>query len=864
MSDFAKEILPVSLEEEMRKSYLDYAMSVIIGRALPDICDGLKPVHRRVLYAMNELHNDWNKAYKKSARIVGDVIGKYHPHGDSAVYDTIVRMAQTFSLRYPLIDGQGNFGSIDGDAPAAMRYTEVRLAKIAHELLADIDKETVDFIPNYDNSEKEPVVLPSRIPNLLINGSAGIAVGMATNIPTHNLGEVIDAVLALAKNPNISIDDLIHYVSGPDFPTAGIINGRQGLYEAYRSGRGRAVVRASCKIESANKGEQERIVIEELPYTVNKAQLLEKIADLVKEKRIEGISELRDETDKEGMRVVIELKRRENSEIILNNLYKHTKMQTTFSINMVALQEGQPKLFNLKEILEAFLRHRRNVVTRRTVFELRKAKEKAHILEGQAVALANIDEVIALIKSSQTSADAKRALMGRAWKPGAVTQLLEKADSVISKPDTLPAEFGLHDDGYHLSAQQAQAILDLKLHRLTALEQDKIVSDYEELIALILELLEILSNPDRLMKVICDELKDIKKQYGDERRTKIVDQSVDMDEEDLIPEEDIVLTISHSGYAKIQAPDHYRAQRRGGRGKAATTVKEEDFIEMMFVASTHDTLLCFSNLGQLYWLKVYKLPRAGRVARGKPMVNLLNLGDGERITAILPVRAYADGLYITMATEEGIIKRTPLNAFSRPRSNGIRAISLKSGDKMIGAVLTDGTNDIMLFNDNGRAIRFKESDVRSVGRTARGVKGMRLRGKAKIISLICLPERDKEKIKILTATENGYGKRTYAKAFSTKRRGGLGMIAIRTSERNGKAIGALPFVEDDEVMLITNQGILIRTRVSTISTVGRNTQGVRLIRLDKNRKLSEIVRIEKDAEKESPLATAIKTTPPRK
>ena len=854
MSDFAKEILPVSLEEEMRKSYLDYAMSVIIGRALPDICDGLKPVHRRVLYAMNELHNDWNKAYKKSARIVGDVIGKYHPHGDSAVYDTIVRMAQDFSLRYPLIDGQGNFGSIDGDAPAAMRYTEVRLAKIAHELLADIDKETVDFIPNYDNSEKEPVVLPSRVPNLLVNGSAGIAVGMATNIPTHNLAEVIDAVLALAKNSEISIDDLIRHIPGPDFPTAGIINGREGLYEAYRSGRGRAVMRASCKIESFNKGEQERIIVEELPYAVNKAQLLEKIADLVKEKRIEGISELRDETDKEGMRVVIELKRRENSSIILNNLYKHTKMQTTFSINMVALQEGQPKLFNLKEILEAFLRHRRNVVTRRTVYELRKAKEKAHILEGQAVALANIDEVIALIKSSQTSADAKRALMERAWKPGAVTQLLEKADSVISKPDTLSDEFGLRDDGYYLSAVQAQAILDLKLHRLTALEQDKIVSDYEELITLILELLEILSNPDRLMKVICDELKDIKKQYGDERRTKIVDQSVDMDEEDLIPEEDMVLTISHAGYAKIQPPDHYRAQRRGGRGKAATAVKEEDFVEMMFVASSHDTLLCFSNLGQLYWLKVYKLPRAGRVARGKPMVNLLNLGNGERITAILPVKAYADGLYITMATEQGVIKRTPLNAFSRPRSNGIRAINLKSGDKMIGAVLTDGSNDIMLFNNDGRAIRFKESDVRSMGRTARGVRGMRLRDKAKIISLICLPERDKDEIKILTATENGYGKRTYAKEFSTKRRGGLGMIAIRTSERNGKAIGALPFAEDDEMMLITDQGILIRTQVSAISTVGRNTQGVRLIRLDKNRKLSEIVRIEKSAETEASLS----------
>ena len=844
--DFAKEILPVSLEAEMRKSYLDYAMSVIIGRALPDICDGLKPVHRRVLYAMHELHNDWNKAYKKSARIVGDVIGKYHPHGDNAVYDTIVRMAQTFSLRYPLIDGQGNFGSIDGDAPAAMRYTEVRLAKIAHELLADIDKETVDFVPNYDNSEKEPVVLPSRVPNLLVNGSAGIAVGMATNIPTHNLGEVIDAVLALAKNPDISIDDLIHHVPGPDFPTAGIINGREGLHEAYRSGRGRAVIRAKCKIEPLKNGDHERIIIEELPYAVNKARLLEKIADLVKEKRIEGISELRDETDKEGMRVVIELKRRENSEIILNNLYKHTKMQTTFSINMVALQEGQPKLFNLKEILEAFLRHRRNVVTRRTVFELRKAKDKAHILEGLAVALANIDEVIALIKSSQTSADAKRALLRQAWKPGAVIQLLEKADSVISKPDTLAEEFGLHEDGYHLSEQQAQAILDLRLHRLTALEQDKIIADYEELIALILDLLEILSNPDRLLKVICDELKDIKKQYGDERRTKIVDQSVDMDEEDLITEEDMMLTISHAGYAKIQPPDHYRAQRRGGRGKTATSVKEEDFIEMMFVASTHDTLLCFSNLGQLYWLKVYKLPRAGRTARGKPLVNLLNLGESERITTILPIKSYAEGLYITMATEKGIVKRTPLTEFSRPRSNGIRAINLKDGDKMIGAVLTDGAKEIMLFSDVGRAVRFKEADIRSVGRVARGVIGMRLREEARVISLICLSEEDKDKVKVLVATENGYGKRTYAKEFSTKKRGCRGMISIKTSTRNGKVIGALPFSKNDEIMLITNKGVLVRTKVSTVSTVSRNTQGVRLIRLDNNAKLSEIVRIDKE------------------
>lgn len=848
MSDFAKEILPVHLEDEMRKSYLDYAMSVIIGRALPDVCDGLKPVHRRVLYSMHELHNDWNKAYKKSARIVGDVIGKYHPHGDTAVYDTLVRMAQIFSLRYPLIDGQGNFGSVDGDAPAAMRYTEVRLAKISHELLADIDKETVDFLPNYDNSEKEPAILPSRVPNLLVNGSAGIAVGMATSIPTHNLSEVIDAVLALAKNSDITIDELIRYIPGPDFPTAGVINGVNEIHQAYRSGRGRAIVRASCKVETTKDGKNERIIVEELPYTVNKARLIEKIADLVKEKRLEGIAELRDESDKEGMRVVIELKRNENSQVVLNNLYKHTQMQSTFSINMVALDKGQPKLFNLKEILQAFLRHRRDIVTRRTVFELRKAKEKAHILEGQAIALANIDEVIALIKASKTPAEAKSALIKRVWKPGLVTKLLDRAPDGIAQPDTLAPQFGLHKDGYYLSEQQAQAILELRLHRLTALEQDKIIADYEQLVTLILELLKILSDPDRLMEVICQELIEVKEQYGDERKTKIISQSIDMDDEDLINREDVVITISHAGYAKIQSPDTYSVQRRGGKGKVATTVKEEDFVEMMFVANTHDTLLCFANSGKLYWLKVYKLPRAGRNARGKPLVNLLKLEEGERITTVLPVQSYAEGMFVLMATASGTIKRTPLKGFSNPRSNGIRAINLKAGDDMIGAAITDGQHSVMLFNNAGLVVRFKESDIRSTGRIARGVRGMRLRDDNKVISLVCLSAKEQKSVEILTATQNGYGKRTKIKEFSIKKRGGIGMIAIRTSKRNGKAIGALPISDDDEVMLINDKGTLVRIQASSISTVGRATQGVRLIRLSDGVKLSEIVRIEQPVE----------------
>ena len=848
MPDFAKEILTVNIEDEMRKSYLDYAMSVIIGRALPDVCDGLKPVHRRVLYSMHELHNDWNKAYKKSARIVGDVIGKYHPHGDSAVYDTLVRMAQTFSLRYPLIDGQGNFGSIDGDAPAAMRYTEVRLAKIAHELLADIDKETVDFLANYDNSEKEPAVLPSRVPNLLVNGSAGIAVGMATSIPTHNLSEVINATLALAKNPEVTVDDLIRYIPGPDFPTAGIINGTEDIHQAYRSGRGRAVVRASCRMETSKDSKNERIVIEELPYTVNKARLIEKIADLVKEKKLEGIAELRDESDKEGMRVVIELKRNENSQVVLNNLYKHTQMQTSVSLNMVALDKGQPKLFNLKEILQAFLRHRRDVVTRRTVFELRKAKDKAHILEGQAIALANIDEVIALIKASKTPPEAKQALMRRAWQPGLVTKLLDRAPDGIAQPDTLPPECGLHQGGYYLSEQQAQAILDLRLHRLTALEQDKIIADYEQLVTLILELLEILSKPDRLMEVICQELSEVKKQYGDERKTKIISQSIDMDDEDLINQEDVVITISHAGYAKIQSPDAYSVQRRGGKGKLATAVKEEDFVEMMFVANTHDTLLCFANSGKLYWLKVYKLPRAGRNARGKPLVNLLQLEKSERVTTVLPVQSYAEGLFVLMVTAFGTVKRTPLKAFSNPSRKGIRAINLKAGDEMIGAALSDGHYDVMLFNNAGQVVRFKESDVRSMGRTARGVRGMRLRGDNKVISLVCLSGKEQKEVEILTATQNGYGKRTKVKEFPTRRRGGLGVIAIRTSERNGRAIGALAVSSGDEVMLINDKGTLVRIQAASISSVGRATQGVRLIRLSAGGELSEIVRIEQPLE----------------
>ncbi|WP_297527212.1 DNA gyrase subunit A [Thiohalobacter sp.] len=844
MAEFAKEVLPVNLEDEMRQSYLDYAMSVIVGRALPDVRDGLKPVHRRVLYAMSELGNDWNKPYKKSARVVGDVIGKYHPHGDTAVYDTIVRMAQPFSLRYMLIDGQGNFGSVDGDAPAAMRYTEVRMSRIAHELLADLDKETVDFVPNYDESEREPAVFPTRIPNLLVNGSAGIAVGMATNIPPHNLGEVVDACIALIDDPAIDIRGLMAHVPGPDFPTGAIIRGVRGIQEAYLTGRGRVRVRARTEIESDDKGRQ-TIVVTELPYQVNKARLLEKIAELVKDRKIEGIANLRDESDKEGMRMVIELKRGEVAEVVLNNLYAHTQLQTVFGINMVALVDGQPRLLNLKEMLEAFIRHRREVVTRRTVFELRKARERAHILEGLAVALANIDEVIALIKASPGRTEARAELMARTWDPGLVTAMLERTGSTASRPDNLEPGLGLTGDGYRLSEAQAQAILDLRLHQLTSLEQDKITDEYQQLLDRIGDLLEILSNPDRLMQVIRDELTEVREQFSDARRTEISEDEADLSLEDLITEEDVVVTLSHAGYAKAQPLSEYSAQRRGGRGKSATAVKEEDFVDKLFIASTHDTILCFSSRGKAYWLKVYQLPQAGRAARGKPIVNLLPLEEDERINAVLPVREYADDQYIFMATASGTVKKTPLSAFSRPRSSGIIALELREGDRLVDVALTDGERDVMLFSDAGKAIRFHESDVRPMGRTAAGVRGIRLQPEQRLIALIIADEGD-----VLTATENGYGKRTPVDEYPIHKRGGQGVISIQASERNGRVVGATLVREGDEVMLITNAGTLVRTRVAEISRMGRNTQGVRLIRLGEGEKLVGIDAIVEGEEEE--------------
>lgn len=841
----AKEIISVNLVDEMSRSYLDYAMSVIVGRALPDVRDGLKPVHRRTLYAMYELKNDWNKAYKKSARIVGDVIGKYHPHGDTAVYDTIVRLAQPFSMRYMLVDGQGNFGSIDGDAPAAMRYTEIRMAKLAHELLADIDKETIDFVPNYDGSEHEPTVLPSRIPNLLINGSSGIAVGMATNIPPHNLGETINATLALLDNPDVDINELMTHLPAPDFPTAGLICGTQGVRQAYHTGRGRVVMRARMHIEQDEKSNRETIIATELPYMVNKARLLEKIAELVKDKKLTGISELRDESDKDGIRVVIELKRGEVGEVVLNNLYQHTELQSSFGINMVVLKGGQPILGNLKLVLDEFIRHRRDVVVRRSIFELRKARDKAHVLEGQAVALANIDEVIALIKAASTPADAKQALISRPWQPGSVTKMLARAKhgdqedaAEITRPVGLAENLGVREDGYYLSETQAQAILDLRLHRLTALEQDKIVSDYQELIDQIAELLEILSNPDKLTEVIRDELNEIKEQYQDERRSEIVDEGIDITMEDLIPEEDVVVTFSRAGYVKHQTLDNYRAQHRGGKGKMATSVREEDFIDKLFIASTHDTLLCFSTAGKVYWLKVYQLPSAGRAAYGKPIVNLLPLEEGERVTAVLPVREYSEDAYVLMATEHGTIKKTALKNFSRPRSNGIRAVSLKPDDQLIGVELTDGNHDVMLFSDGGKAVRFHENDLRPLGRTASGVRGIRLKSGNKVISLLSVhPEQaDRD---VLVATQNGYGKRTALDEFAMRKRGGVGIISIQTSERNGSAVGAILTEEQDEMMLITTGGTLIRTKISGVSRVGRNAQGVRLIKLGADEQLAE-------------------------
>jgi DNA gyrase subunit A len=838
MTEFAKEVLPVNLEDEMQQSYLDYAMSVIVGRALPDVRDGLKPVHRRVLFAMGELGNDWNKPYKKSARVVGDVIGKYHPHGDTAVYDTIVRMAQPFSLRYMLVDGQGNFGSVDGDSPAAMRYTEVRMAKIAHELLADIDKETVDFTPNYDESEQEPTVLPAKVPNLLINGSAGIAVGMATNIPPHNLTEVIDGCVAVIDNPQVGVAELMALIPGPDFPTAGIINGVRGVHEAYRTGRGRIYVRAKADIEEMESGKQ-RIVVTELPYQVNKARLLEKIAELVKEKRVEGITELRDESDKDGMRMVIELRRGEVGEVVLNNLYQHTQLQSVFGINMVALVDGQPRTLNLKHLLEYFIRHRREVVTRRTLFELRKARDRAHILEGLAVALANIDEVIALIKAAPSPAEAKKALCERLWQSGAVEAMLARAGADASRPEDLAPEFGLTEQGYRLTETQAQAILDLRLQKLTGLEQDKIINEFEEILRKIGELLEILSSPDKLMAVIRGELLEIREQFGDQRRTLIQETQEDLTIEDLITEEDVVVTLSHQGYAKRQPLGVYQAQRRGGKGKAAATTKEEDFIDKLFVASSHDTILCFSSRGKVYWLKVYQVPEAGRTARGRPMVNLLPLDSGERINAVLPIREYAEGQYIFMATASGTVKKTPLEHFSRPRSSGLIAVDLREEDQLIGVALTDGEQDIMLFSSAGKAIRFNEADVRPMGRTACGVRGIRLGKGQRVISLIVASSGD-----VLTVTEKGYGKRTPVAQFPTKGRGGMGIISIKTTERNGAQVGAVLVGEDDEVMLITNGGTLVRTPVHGVSQLGRDTQGVRMITVAAEERLIGIERIE--------------------
>ncbi len=839
MAEIARELLSVSLEEEMQQSYLDYAMSVIVGRALPDVRDGLKPVHRRVLFAMRELGNDYNKAYKKSARVVGDVIGKYHPHGDSAVYDTIVRMAQPFSMRYMLVDGQGNFGSVDGDSAAAMRYTEVRMSKIAHELLADIEKETVDFVENYDGSESEPTVMPTRVPNLLVNGSSGIAVGMATNIPPHNLIEVVNACLALIDDPSIEVPGLMEYMPGPDFPTAGIINGAQGIYSAYLTGRGRVHIRARVHIEEMKTPGREQIVVTELPYQVNKARLIEKIAELANTKRIEGISDIRDESDKDGMRIVIELKRGELSDVVLNNLYKQTSLQSVFGINMVALQDGQPKLMNLKQMLKAFLSHRREIVARRSIFDLRKARDRAHVLEGQAVALANIDKVIELIKASATPADAKQGLMSKSWASGSVTEMLERAGDTDTRPDGLEDGFGLQDGEYRLSAVQAQAILDLRLHRLTGLEQDKIIKEYKEILDKIKVLSNILADPDRLLTVIREELAEIRETYGDERRTEIIQDHSDLSIEDLIPQEEVVVTLSHGGYAKSQPIDTYQAQRRGGRGRSATKVKDEDFIDKLFIANTHDMLLCFSSRGKMYWLKVYRVPQASRGSRGKPIVNLLPLEDGERINAVLPIKEFDDKSFVFMATSAGTVKKTPLSQFSRPRTSGIIAIDLRDGDKLVDAAITDGEQDILLVASSGKSIRFHESDVRPMGRGAAGVRGIKMPKEHELIGLAIVQD-----LLVLTATENGYGKRTEIKDFPVQGRGGQGVIAIQTSKRNGRTVGMLQVGEDDEMMLISSNGTLVRTPVRDVSVMGRNTQGVRLIRVGSGQRLVGLARIE--------------------
>ncbi|MDF1623756.1 DNA gyrase subunit A [Pseudohongiella nitratireducens] len=839
MTESTNQVLPVSLESEMRESYLAYAMSVIVGRALPDVRDGLKPVHRRVLYAMNVLNNDWNKPYKKSARVVGDVIGKYHPHGDSAVYDTIVRMAQDFSLRYPLVDGQGNFGSIDGDAAAAMRYTEIRMMRIAHDLMADLDKETVNFSDNYDGTEIIPDVFPTQIPNLLVNGSSGIAVGMATNIPPHNLGEVIDASLALLDNEDISIDELMEFVTGPDFPTAAIINGKAGIIEAYKTGRGRIYMRARAEIVEDPKNGRQTIIVTEIPYQLNKARLIEKIAELVKDKKIEGISELRDESDKDGLRIVIELRRGEVGEVVLNNLYAQTQMQAVFGINMVALVDGEPRLLNLKEILQAFLRHRREVVTRRTIYLLRKAREKGHILEGLAVALANIDDVIQLIKESPSSAEAKEKLLSRSWQSSSVLAMLEASGADTCRPEELPEEFGLKGEEYYLSPAQAQAILDLRLHRLTGLEHEKLINDYKELLKQIADFLEILGSESRLFEVLREEMNHVRDSYADERRTEIVGSQLDLTMEDLITQEDRVVTISRSGYAKSQPLTDYQAQRRGGMGKAAASVKDEDVVEHLLIANSHDTLLCFSSFGKVYWIRVFNIPIASRTSRGRPLVNILPLEEGEQITSMLPVNDYEAGHFIVMATLRGTIKKTPLENFSRPRSVGLRAIELDEGDRLIGTALTNGEREIMLLSSSGKAIRFKESDVRAMGRTARGVRGIKMAEGHEMISLIIA---DDEK-QVLTVSEYGYGKRTSTEEFPVYGRGGQGVIAMQTSERNGSLVGAVQVEEGDQIMLISNKGTLVRTRVDEVSVLSRNTQGVRLIKLKKDETLVGIEQV---------------------
>ncbi|WP_086984154.1 DNA topoisomerase (ATP-hydrolyzing) subunit A [Vibrio aphrogenes] len=846
MSDLAKQITPVNIEDELRGSYLDYAMSVIVGRALPDVRDGLKPVHRRVLFAMNVLGNDWNKPYKKSARVVGDVIGKYHPHGDSAVYDTIVRMAQPFSLRYMLVDGQGNFGSIDGDSAAAMRYTEVRMSKMAHELLADLDKETVDYVDNYDGTEKIPAVLPTKIPNLLVNGASGIAVGMATNIPPHNLGEVLDGCLAYIDNEDVTIDELMEHIPGPDFPTAALISGRKGIIDAYKTGRGKVYMRSKAHIDTDKNG-RETIIVTEIPYQVNKARVIEKIAELVKEKKVEGISALRDESDKDGMRIVIECKRDAVGEVVLNNLYSQTQLQTTFGINMVALDNGQPKLFNLKEMLKCFVDHRREVVTRRTIFELRKARDRAHILEALALALANIDDIIELIRNAPTPAEAKAGLVARGWDLGNVAAMLERAGTDAARPDWLEDEFGIRDGQYFFTEQQAQAILELRLHRLTGLEHEKILDEYKALLDEISELIHILSSTERLMEVIREELEAVREGFGDARRTEITAASHDIDMEELIAQEDVVVTLSHEGYVKYQVLSDYEAQRRGGKGKSATKMKDEDFIERLLVANTHDNILCFSTRGKTYRLKTYQLPLASRNARGKPIVNILPLEEGERITAILRVDEFAEDKFIFMATGDGTVKKTSLASFSNVRANGLIAVNLRDDDALIGVDITSGDDEIMLFSKEGKVVRFSEEHVRAMGRTAAGVRGIRLADNDQVVSLI-VPKDDGGDV--LTVTENGYGKRTVITEYPTKGRGTKGVVSIKVSERNGQVVGAIQALEADEFMMITNAGTLVRTRVSEVSQVGRNTQGVTLIRTSDDEKVVGLQRIEEMEEDE--------------